>query len=83
MKEIQSLWHTGSVRTPSSGPVKIIADGKTTWHQYAATRSARDEDLVWETAQHMPSGWGPGQRPFIRNGNWGAVPAKGTIIWVP
>lgn len=71
---------------PAAGPVKVIADGKTTWHQYAVKHSARDEDLVWETARHMPSGWGPGQRPFIRDAIEAVAaraPAEGTIIWVP
>ncbi|SRR6266487_2670434 len=65
---------------PPAEPIEIHADGHATWGQLAARHGLRTQHLLWQTAVHRPSGFGPleGQAADALAGE---VPPAGTVIY--
>jgi hypothetical protein len=41
------------------------------------------QEVIWETSQHAPGGYGPAQRGYIAAGAWDALMPAGMIVWLP
>ena len=68
---------------PPTGGGKYVAAGNVSLRTFAHQHGRTVQEVVCETAQHAPSGFGPAQAPYVAQGNWDALMPKGMLVWLP
>lgn len=68
---------------PPEGPIKAVADGRSSLRTFAHAHGRTAQEAVWATAMHAPGGYGPAQRGYIAAGNWDALMPEGMIVCLP